>query len=132
MGKNVIGNNVAGAPLFRSRITIHASVSRITFHASRFTLHDSRFTFHSPILTGGNAMYFLSVWLHILAAAVWVGGLIYTAAVAGPFALTHEVAERHRVLRGFAPRLRSVSWSPVVRPVLTWVRKLKLRPESNN
>src|SRR5258706_14554364 len=113
MGKNVIGNNVAGAPLFRSRITIHASVSRITFHASRFTHHDSRITFHSPILTGGNAMYFLSVWLHILAAAVWVGGLIYTAAVAGPFALTHEVAGRERILRGLARAFRLIGWSSI-------------------
>src|SRR5436190_2136489 len=34
-------------------------------------------------------MYFLNVWIHILAAAVWTGGLIYTAAVVVPFALSH-------------------------------------------
>jgi len=33
-------------------------------------------------------MYFLNVWIHILAAAVWTGGLIYTAAVVVPFALS--------------------------------------------
>ena len=47
-------------------------------------------------------MYFLNVWIHILAAAVWTGGLIYTAAVVVPFALKHEGEERQRIQIGRA------------------------------
>jgi len=72
-------------------------------------------------------MYFLSVWLHILAASVWVGGLIYTAAVAVPFALTHEVAERQRLLRGLARRFRWIGWSSVAVLFITGLGNLTLR-----
>ena len=72
-------------------------------------------------------MYFLSVWLHILAASVWVGGLIYTAAVAVPFALTHEVAERQRLLRGLARRFRWIGWSSIAVLFITGLGNLTLR-----
>jgi len=72
-------------------------------------------------------MYFLSVWLHILAAAVWVGGLIYTAAVAVPFALTHEVAERQRILRGLARRFRWIGWSSIAVLFISGFGNLTLR-----
>jgi putative copper resistance protein D len=72
-------------------------------------------------------MYFLSVWLHILAASVWVGGLIYTAAVAVPFALTHEVAERQRLLRGLARRFRWIGWGSIAVLFITGLGNLTLR-----
>jgi copper resistance protein D len=72
-------------------------------------------------------MYFLSVWLHILAAAVWVGGLIYTAAVAVPFALTHEPAERQRLLRGLARRFRWIGWGSIGVLFITGLGNLTLR-----
>jgi hypothetical protein len=72
-------------------------------------------------------MYFLSVWLHILAAAVWVGGLIYTAAVAVPFALTHDVPERQRLLRGLAWRFRWIGWGSIVVLFITGLGNLTLR-----
>ena len=72
-------------------------------------------------------MYFLSVWLHILAASVWVGGLIYTAAVAVPFALTHEVAERQRLLRGLARRFRWIGWASIGVLFITGLGNLTLR-----
>jgi copper resistance protein D len=72
-------------------------------------------------------MYFLSVWLHILAAAVWVGGLIYTAAVAVPFALTHEVSERQRILRGLARRFRWIGWGSIGVLIITGIGNLTLR-----
>lgn len=72
-------------------------------------------------------MYFLSVWLHILAAAVWVGGLIYTAAVAVPYALTHEVSERQRLLRGLARRFRWIGWGSIVVLFVTGLGNLTLR-----
>ena len=72
-------------------------------------------------------MYFLSVWLHILAATVWVGGLIYTAAVAVPFALTHEVPERQRLLRGLARRFRWIGWGSIGVLIITGLGNLTLR-----
>lgn len=72
-------------------------------------------------------MYFLSVWLHILAATVWVGGLIYTAAVAVPFALTHEVSERQRLLRGLARRFRWIGWGSIAALFITGLGNLTLR-----
>jgi copper resistance protein D len=72
-------------------------------------------------------MYFVSVWLHILAATVWVGGLIYTAAVAVPFALTHELPERHRLLRGLARRFRWIGWGSIGVLVITGLANLTLR-----
>ena len=72
-------------------------------------------------------MYHLSVWLHILAATVWVGGLIYTAAVAVPFALTHEQTERQRLLRGLGRRFRWIGWGSIVVLIITGLGNLMLR-----
>src|SRR5262245_50576014 len=72
-------------------------------------------------------MYHLSVWLHILAATVWVGGLIYTAAVAVPFALTHEQTERQRILRGLGRRFRWIGWGSIVVLVITGLGNLMFR-----
>jgi uncharacterized membrane protein len=72
-------------------------------------------------------MYHLSVWLHILAATVWVGGLIYTAAVAVPSALTHEQTERQRLLRGLGRRFRWIGWGSIVVLVITGLGNLMLR-----
>ncbi len=72
-------------------------------------------------------MYFLNVWLHILAASIWVGGLIYTAAVAVPFALTHDVPERQRILRGLARRFRWIGWGSMAVLFVTGLGNLTLR-----
>ena len=72
-------------------------------------------------------MYFINVWLHILAAAVWTGGLIYTAAVVVPYALSHPVEERQRILRGVAQRFRWIAWASIVVSIVTGVGNLVLR-----
>ena len=72
-------------------------------------------------------MYFLNVWIHILAAAVWTGGLIYTAAVVVPFALSHPVDERQRILRGLARRFRWIGWSSIAVLFITGLGNLTLR-----
>lgn len=72
-------------------------------------------------------MYFISVWIHILAAAVWTGGLIYVAAVAVPFALTHPADERQRILRGLGRRFRWIAWGSIVVSIITGVGNLVLR-----
>lgn len=72
-------------------------------------------------------MYFLNVWIHILAAAVWTGGLIYTAAVVVPFALSHPIEERQRILRGLARRFRWIAWGSMSVLILTGIGNLVLR-----
>ena len=72
-------------------------------------------------------MYFLNVWIHILAAAIWTGGLIYTAAVAVPFALSHPVEERQRILRGLARRFRWIGWGSILVLFITGLGNLMLR-----
>jgi uncharacterized membrane protein len=60
-------------------------------------------------------------------AAVWVGGLIYTAAVAVPFAVKHEAEERQRILRGLARRFRRIGWGAIVVLIITGLGNLTLR-----
>jgi copper resistance protein D len=72
-------------------------------------------------------MYFLNVWIHILAAAIWTGGLIYTAAVVVPFAVSHQAEERQRILRGLARRFRWIAWSSIVVLSITGIGNLTLR-----
>jgi len=72
-------------------------------------------------------MYQLCVWIHILAAMTWVGGLIYTAAVVVPLAVRREPAERQRVLRAFGGRFRWIGWGAVAISIMTGVGNLTLR-----
>ena len=72
-------------------------------------------------------MYFLSVWIHIVAGAIWTGGLIYTAAVVVPFALSHPVEERQRILRGLARRFRWIGWGSIGVLFVTGLGNLTLR-----
>jgi len=72
-------------------------------------------------------MYQLNVWIHILMAAVWTGGLIYTAAVVVPFAIGHEAEERQRILRGLARRFRWIGWGSIVVLIFTGLGNLVFR-----
>ncbi len=58
-------------------------------------------------------MYQAIVWLHILMATIWVGGLIYTMAVVIPFALQLKKEERQPILRGLARRFRRIGWAAI-------------------
>jgi len=52
---------------------------------------------------------------------------VYTAAVAVPFAVTHEAAERQRILRGLGRRFRWIGWSSIVILFVTGLGNLILR-----
>jgi len=64
-------------------------------------------------------MYILSVWLHVLLACIWVGGMIYTAAIVIPFAVKQSPDERQRIIRGQARKFRMIGWTSVVLLVIT-------------
>jgi len=72
-------------------------------------------------------LYHINVWIHLVMAAVWVGGLIYTAAVVVPYAVSHEASERQRILRGLARRFRWIGWGSIVVLMLTGIGNLVLR-----
>ena len=72
--------------------------------------------------------YRLVVWLHLLGAVVWIGGMIYLAAVMAPLARREGSPERgadllHRATRGF----RWLAWPAVTLLVLTGIANLALR-----
>ncbi|HKY05015.1 MAG TPA: CopD family protein [Blastocatellia bacterium] len=72
-------------------------------------------------------MYQISVWLHILMAAIWVGGLIYTAAVVVPYAISQGGEDRQRILRGLARRFRWIGWGSLGVLFVTGLANLLLR-----
>ena len=74
-----------------------------------------------------NQIYQINVWIHILMASIWVGGLIYTAAVSVPFAVSHDAEERQRILRGLGRRFRRIAWVSMVILVITGIGNLLLR-----
>ncbi|HXG67576.1 MAG TPA: DUF4149 domain-containing protein [Blastocatellia bacterium] len=77
-------------------------------------------------------MYALNVWIHLVMAAVWVGGLIYTAAVVVPYAVSHGPEERQRILRGLARRFRRIGWGSLILLILTGLGNLALgRPDAS-
>lgn len=73
-------------------------------------------------------MYEISVWIHILMAAIWVGGLIYTAAIAVPFAVSRGAEDRQRILRGLGRRFRRIGWAAIIVLIVTGLGNLLLRP----
>ncbi len=72
-------------------------------------------------------MYHLNVWIHILMATIWVGGLIYTSAIVIPFALTKQGEERQGIIRGLARRFRKIGWASIVVLILTGIGNLYFR-----
>jgi uncharacterized membrane protein len=60
------------------------------------------------------SLYIFSVWMHVLLACVWVGGLIYTGAVVVPFSVRQSPAERQRILRGLARKFRMIGWTSII------------------
>lgn len=55
------------------------------------------------------AFYFLSVWLHILAATIWIGGMYFLILVVVPW-LRSGAREPGVFLRETAGRFRTVAW----------------------
>jgi putative copper resistance protein D len=57
-----------------------------------------------------------------------VGGLVYTAAVAVPFAVSRGGEEQQRTLRGLGRRFRGIGWGAIIVLVITGLGNLLLRP----
>lgn len=55
-------------------------------------------------------VYLASVWLHILAAMTWVGGMVVFVAAVMPYFRLRADADKAAFLDWFGPRFRLVSW----------------------
>lgn len=75
-------------------------------------------------------LYLVSVWTHVLAATIWVGGLFFVVLVVVPWLRSGDTAERLRAgafLSETGERFRSVGWLCFALLVVTgtfnlWVR----------
>lgn len=72
-------------------------------------------------------LYLLSVWLHILAATIWVGGLFFLMLVVVPWLRAGSSADPGRLLRETAGRFRAVAWTCFAIVLATGVFNLWMR-----
>jgi copper resistance protein D len=56
-------------------------------------------------------LYLLSVWLHVMAATIWVGGLFFLMLVVVPWLRSGASTDPSRLLRETAGRFRTVAWA---------------------
>jgi copper resistance protein D len=66
-------------------------------------------------------LYQLSVYVHILGAMVWVGGMLFLSLVAVPVARRLPPPERARLLDAIGRRFRVVGWSCVALLIATGI-----------
>jgi copper resistance protein D len=69
-------------------------------------------------------MYQINVFIHVLMACVWVGGLIYTAAVVVPYAVKQEPGARQQILRSLARGFRWIGWGSLIVAIITGIGNL--------
>ena len=56
------------------------------------------------------AVYLASIWLHVLAAMTWVGGMVLFVVAVMPYFRARPEAEKSAFLEWFGPRFRVTSW----------------------
>jgi len=61
--------------------------------------------------TSVQLVYLVSVWLHILAAMTWIGGMAFLVLVVVPWLRAGNRAEAGRLLRETGARFRTVGWT---------------------
>lgn len=73
-------------------------------------------------------VYTLSVWLHIVSAMVWIGGIVFFALVLVPLSRKSEFADRSAaLLRLSGERFRTVGWICLVTLVATGIVNMASR-----
>lgn len=73
-------------------------------------------------------LYFVNVTLHVLAARVWLGGMIFLAVAAAPMLRMVEHAElRRRLFEAIGVRFRLVGWWAIALLVVTGIVNLHYR-----
>ena len=77
------------------------------------------------------ALYLVSVWIHILSATVWIGGMAFLVLVVVPWLRSGGRSQAAAFLAETGARFRSVGWSCFLLLVLTgsfnlWFRGVRL------
>lgn len=72
-------------------------------------------------------IYELSVWLHIIAAAVWVGGMLFLVMVVVPWLRSRARREAAVMLRETGRRFRNIGWACFVVFLVTGAVNLWMR-----
>ena len=66
------------------------------------------------------ALYYASVWLHVVAAALWIGGMLFLVAVIVPLLRTPALRDQAVALvQAVGVRFRSVGWVTLLTLVAT-------------
>lgn len=74
------------------------------------------------------SLYYISVYLHVLAALLWLGGIFFLAAVAGPILRKLEPeALRARLFSLLGRRFRYVGWIAIAVLLVTGAANLHFR-----
>ncbi len=74
-------------------------------------------------------MLLLALWLHVMSAIIWIGGMLFVALVAVPAMGTlADVPLRARLLRELGLRSRAVSWIAIGFLILTGLINLWAYP----
>lgn len=78
-----------------------------------------------------HALHLLSVWVHILAATVWIGGMLFLVLVVVPWLRRGGRSEAAVFLRETGERFRDVGWTCFLVLVVSgtfnlWVRGVRL------
>lgn len=76
-------------------------------------------------------LYFLSVWIHILAATVWIGGMLFLVLVVVPWLRKGGQSGAATFLRETGERFRSVGWTCFAILLITgtfnlWIRGVRI------
>ena len=76
-------------------------------------------------------LYLTSVWLHVLAAMTWIGGMVVFVAAVMPWFRRRPEAEKAAFLDWFGQRFRVISWTSFAVLTITgvfnlWVRGVRL------
>lgn len=72
-------------------------------------------------------MYQLTVYLHLLAAVVWVGGIVFLATVAVPLARQLDQPLRTRVISEAGRRFRAIGWASLAVLLVTGIINMGYR-----
>lgn len=74
-----------------------------------------------------SALYFLSVWVHVLAATTWIGGMLFLVLVVVPWLRAGNRADAGVFLRETGQRFRAVGWACFVILLATGTFNLYVR-----
>jgi putative copper resistance protein D len=74
-----------------------------------------------------HTLYLISVWLHVLAATAWVGGMFFLVLVVVPWLRSGDRAIAGKFLRETGERFRTVGWVCFVIALVTGTFNLYVR-----